>query len=108
MVAAECECDSEMLCGATLSGAVFVLKVALPDTDSSAPFSAARLFLSVMGKKVGVPSQVVDTIGRKKPPPLASNSWAEILRTGVLAPEFSLLVNVWLVFRVAVGKKRMW
>lgn len=47
-----------------------------------------------MGRKVGVPSNVVETMGRRKPPPLASNSCAEILRTGVLAPEFSVLVSV--------------
>lgn len=61
-----------------------------------------------MGRKVGVPSTVVETIGRRKPPPLASNSCAEILRTGVLAPEFSVLVNVWLAFKVAKLRKKIY
>jgi hypothetical protein len=51
-------------------------------------------FLSVpgIGKKVGVPSIVVDTIGRKKNP-LLSNSWADIFLTGVADPELSALVE---------------
>lgn len=67
----------------------------------------ATAFSGWIGKKVGVPSTVVETIGRRKPPPLASNSCAEILRTGVLAPEFSVLVNVWLAFKVAKIREKI-
>ena len=41
-------------------------------------------------KKVGVPSNVVETIGRKKQP-LLSNSCADIFLTGVVVPELSAL-----------------
>jgi hypothetical protein len=51
-------------------------------------------FLSApgIGKKVGVPSIVVDTIGRKKNP-LLSNSCADIFLTGVVDPELSVLAE---------------
>lgn len=40
----------------------------------------------ITGKNVGVPSEVVETMGRRKRLP-CSNSCADILRTGVVAPE---------------------
>lgn len=42
--------------------------------------------LSAQDRKVGVPSMLL-TMGLSRPP--RSNSWAEILRTGVVAPELA-------------------
>jgi len=42
--------------------------------------------VGVTGRKVGVPSEVVDTMGLKKREHF-SNSWADIFLTGVVDPE---------------------
>lgn len=48
--------------------------------------------LSEQDRKVGVPS-ILLTMGLRRPP--RSNSWAEILRTGVVAPELAREAGQW-------------
>lgn len=48
--------------------------------------------LSAQDRKVGVPSMLL-TMGLSRPP--RSNSWAEILRTGVVAPELAREAGQW-------------
>lgn len=69
--------------------------LSLSDSNSCLVLAGIPLFkLSVdglfsapgKGKKVGVPSTVVETIGRRKKP-LFSNSCADIFLTGVVEPE---------------------